>query len=163
VRDPRRFLLRVARNIAVSETRRHRNKTTDYLGDSSALDVHTHDRQITPEKQLDGRQKLALLAKAIASLPEEDQDILLMRKMEHLKFKQIAIRMNLSVSAVQMSRYTDISIEIQGEALAATPVAGYFRTGKVDALLEALELMGGIEIEWIDARHVRLISSDLEQ
>lgn len=69
----------------------------------------------------------------------------------------------LSHVVAEMSRYTDVSIEIEGDALAATPVAGYFRTGKVDALLEALELMGGIEVEWIDARHVRLISSEVEQ
>ena len=101
IREPKRFLLRAARNIAVSETRRHRNKTTEYLADSTVLDVYVDEGQISPELQLNSRQKLALLTKAIASLPEVEQKILLMRKLEHLKFKQIAIRMNMSVSAVQ--------------------------------------------------------------
>ena len=101
VREPRRFLLRAARNIAISETRRHRNKTTEYLADSTLLDVHEDEGQICPETQLDSRQKLFLLVKAIASLSQDEQKILLMRKMEHLKFKQIAIRMDMSVSAVQ--------------------------------------------------------------
>ena len=101
VREPKRFLMRAAKNIAISETRRHRNKTTDYLEDSTLLDVKVDEGQICPEAQLNSRQKLFLLTRAIGSLPEDDQKILLMRKMEHLKFRQIAIRMNMSVSAVQ--------------------------------------------------------------
>lgn len=101
ISDPKRFLFRSARNIAISETRRHRNKTTDYLADSALLDVRVDEAQIDPETQLNSRQKLFLLAKAVGSLPEDDQRILMMRKMEHLKFRQIAANMSMSVSAVQ--------------------------------------------------------------
>ncbi len=101
IREPRRFLFRAARNIAVSETRLHRNKKTEYLEDFANSDVYVDEKQVNPERQLDGHQRLVMLTKAVASLPEDDQKILLMRKMEQLKFKQIAVRMNLSERAVQ--------------------------------------------------------------
>lgn len=71
------------------------------MADSALLDVKVDEAQIDPEAQLNSRQKLFLLAKAVASLPEDDQQILMMRKMDHLKFRQISAKMGMSVSAVQ--------------------------------------------------------------
>ena len=55
-----------------------------------------------------------------------------------------------------VSRYTQIVIEIEDDALRALPVAGYFETGEVEAMFEALELMGGVEVERVDETFVRL-------
>jgi RNA polymerase sigma-70 factor (ECF subfamily) len=101
IKKPKHFLLRAAQNTARSEIKRKRNTTTDYLEDSPALRILIDENQVPPDVQLDGRQKLAVLALAIGSLPPRDQKMLLMRKMERLKFKQIALRMDVSVSTVQ--------------------------------------------------------------
>ena len=61
-----------------------------------------------------------------------------------------------------MARYTDVTIEIEGDALAAKPVAGYFRTGEIGAMLEALELEGDVKVDRISTRHVRLSARDTE-
>lgn len=55
-----------------------------------------------------------------------------------------------------ISRYTDMTIEISDLALAQKPVGGYFRVGEVEALLEALELSFGVRVERVTANHVRL-------
>ena len=55
-----------------------------------------------------------------------------------------------------VSRYTDMTIEISAPELGGMPVAGYFRVGEVDALFEALELSFGLKVERIDDKHVRL-------
>ncbi|MCB2114505.1 MAG: FecR domain-containing protein [Parvularculaceae bacterium] len=55
-----------------------------------------------------------------------------------------------------ISRYTDMDIEIEGEALRKMPVGGYFRVGEVDALFESLELTFGLTVEHLDAQRVKL-------
>lgn len=65
----------------------------------------------------------------------------------------------LSEVIAEISRYTDIKIEITDPALASKPVAGYFPVTKIDGLLQSLELNFGIHVERVDARHVRLSSS----
>ena len=42
-----------------------------------------------------------MFAEAVASLPEEVREAFLMRKMDGLKFKQIALRLDVSVSTVE--------------------------------------------------------------
>ncbi|MFC7293056.1 RNA polymerase sigma factor [Hirschia litorea] len=101
IQEPKHFLLRAAKNTALSEIKKKRNTTTDYLEDSADKDVLVDEGQFSPETRYDGRRKLAVLAMAIGSLSADDQRMLLMRKMEHLKFKQIALRMDVSVSTVQ--------------------------------------------------------------
>lgn len=59
----------------------------------------------------------------------------------------------------EISRYTDIEIEIADPALAAKPVAGYFPVSRIDGLFQALQLNFGIHVERVDATHVRLSSA----
>lgn len=62
----------------------------------------------------------------------------------------------LAEVVADVSRYTDVSIEIADDSLADQPVAGYFRVGHVEGLFESLELSFGIEVTRIDAHRVRL-------
>ena len=57
-----------------------------------------------------------------------------------------------------ISRYSDIQIELADPALRDLPVGGSFSANQTDAILAALENNFGIHAEWIDARHVRLTS-----
>ncbi len=65
----------------------------------------------------------------------------------------------LSEVVLEVSRYTGVSIDIEDDTLAATPVAGHFRIGQVDAMLDALQLMGGIDVVQVDAKLVRLTTA----
>jgi len=59
-----------------------------------------------------------------------------------------------------ISRYSDIEIELADPALRELPVGGAFSVNQTDAIFAALENNFGVHVEWVDARHVRLTSAD---
>jgi transmembrane sensor len=59
-----------------------------------------------------------------------------------------------------ISRYSDIEIELADPGLRNLPVGGAFSVSQTDAIFAALENNFGVHAEWIDARHVRLTSTD---
>jgi RNA polymerase sigma factor (sigma-70 family) len=101
IQDAKAFLFRVAHNLALSETTRKSRSDTDYLEDLSGSDVLEDEKSGSVEAQIDGRRKLFVLTQALAHLPEECQRVFLMRKVEGLRVKQIATRLNVSVSTVE--------------------------------------------------------------
>lgn len=62
----------------------------------------------------------------------------------------------LSEVVADVSRYTDVQIDIADESLATLKVGGYFKAGEVEPMLDALETGFGIQVERLGARHVRL-------
>ena len=62
----------------------------------------------------------------------------------------------LASVVADISRYTDVVIEIDDPALGEKPVAGYFRAGEVEALLDSLELSFGLNVERVNDKLVRL-------
>lgn len=101
IQDAKAFLFRVAKNLAISEMTKKSRTETDYLEDLSGSDVLEDDRSGSVEAHIDGNRKLFVLTQALAHLPEECQRVFLMRKMEGLRIKQIATRLNVSVSTVE--------------------------------------------------------------
>jgi RNA polymerase sigma factor (sigma-70 family) len=101
IQDAKAFLFRVAKNLAISEMTKKSRSDTDYLEDLSGSEVLEDDRSGTAEAHIDGRRKLFVLSQALAHLPEECQRVFLMRKMEGLRIKQIATRLNVSASTVE--------------------------------------------------------------
>ena len=59
-----------------------------------------------------------------------------------------------------ISRYSDIEIELADPGLRNLPVGGAFRVNQTGAIFAALENNFGVHAEWIDARHVRLTAAD---
>jgi transmembrane sensor len=57
-----------------------------------------------------------------------------------------------------ISRYSDIKIELADPALENLPVGGAFRTDQIEAIFAALEENFGVHAEWIDPQHVRFTS-----
>ncbi|HKQ10242.1 MAG TPA: FecR domain-containing protein [Rhizomicrobium sp.] len=55
-----------------------------------------------------------------------------------------------------LSRYSDIEIELADPALRNLSVGGAFSVNQTDAIFAALENNFGVHAEWIDTRHVRL-------
>jgi len=58
-----------------------------------------------------------------------------------------------------VSRYTDVTIEIADPSLKNMPIGGYFRVGEVNALLDSLELTFGLDVQHISKTHIRLSAS----
>ena len=62
-----------------------------------------------------------------------------------------------------ISRYSDIKIELADPAVANLPVGGAFRTDQIEAIFAALESNFGIHAQWIDPRHVRFTAGGAKQ
>jgi RNA polymerase sigma-70 factor (ECF subfamily) len=101
IHQPEHLLLRIAKNLAINEATKKINTTSDSIEDSVILSVFQDERQHTPEDIYDGRQKLFIFSQALASLSPDLRRAFLMRRVEKLKFKQIATRLNVSVSTVE--------------------------------------------------------------
>ena len=101
IREPERLLLRIAKNLAINESRRMVNKTSVSFADSVDSSVFADERQVSPEDVLDGRQKLLILSEALACMTSEMRSAFLMKRVEGLKFDQIAERLNVSKSTVE--------------------------------------------------------------
>ncbi|HUE63800.1 MAG TPA: FecR domain-containing protein [Rhizomicrobium sp.] len=57
-----------------------------------------------------------------------------------------------------VSRYSNIKIELADPTLENLPVGGAFRTDQIEAIFAALENNFGLHAQWIDPKHVRLTS-----
>jgi transmembrane sensor len=55
-----------------------------------------------------------------------------------------------------ISRYTNITIEIAEPSLRTLPIAGYFRVGEMEALFDSLEITFGLEVKRINKNYIRL-------
>jgi transmembrane sensor len=59
-----------------------------------------------------------------------------------------------------VSRYSDIKIELTDPALQNLPVGGAFRTDQIGAIFAALQENFSLHAEWIDPEHVRLSAAE---
>ena len=68
----------------------------------------------------------------------------------------VFVRDPLSDVVYEVSRYTDITIEIVDPALRNLVMGGRFKAGKLGALLEVLEIGFGVKVIYLNEHHVQL-------
>ena len=161
IQNPKAFLLRVAKNLALSELKRKVNTNTDHIEDSGGTEVLTDERQVSIENQIDGQRKLVVACKVIASLSEHHRQALLMRKMEKLKFKQIATQLNVSLSTIE-KRVATALVQLREEGYDPAEFGSVLSSGLSAGLSAGLstELSDGISAELTaDANSLREHSS----
>ena len=101
IKKPKAFLVTVATNLALSHVSKKAYTETDYLEDTGQTEILEDRRETAGDEILASRQKLLVFVRAVSMLPPRCKQVFLMRKLEGLKLKQIATRLNLSVSAVE--------------------------------------------------------------
>jgi len=101
IESPKAFLFKVARNLALNELARQSAVTTEPLGDSQGQDVLEDSNQVAVDDAVDGRERIRVLARAIAALPPQCAKVFILRKMQGLSQKEIAARLNISVRTVE--------------------------------------------------------------
>lgn len=62
----------------------------------------------------------------------------------------------LATVVADVSRYTDVVIEIDDPTLEQLPIGGYFKVGEVEGMFEALEGAFGVSVERLSPTRVRL-------
>jgi len=99
VRNWHAFLFTSARNVALDRIRKSRVVSLDAMVEMESLD--TLDQQPSADEALNARQELALLADAIAGLPDRCREVLTLRKLYGLPQRVIAQRLGISESTVE--------------------------------------------------------------
>ncbi len=99
IEQPKAFLFRIARNIALTSLTRKSNQITDCIADLD--DSMVIDNEATVENEVEARQNLGIYCEAVAALPAQCRRVFLLRKIHGLSHKEIAERMGLSVSSVE--------------------------------------------------------------
>jgi RNA polymerase sigma factor (sigma-70 family) len=99
VRSVRAFALTVARNVAFDWLRHRQAVPIELVADLEALGVLDAGEQI--EEIVNSHQELAMLVKAIQSLPNRCRQVFTLRKVYGYSQKQIASRLNISHNTVE--------------------------------------------------------------
>jgi RNA polymerase sigma factor (sigma-70 family) len=101
IETPKAFLFKVARNLALNELARQSTMAIAPLGDFEDLEVLEDSSQAAVDDVVDSRERIRLLARAIAALPPQCAKVFILRKMRGLSQKEIAVRLNISVRTVE--------------------------------------------------------------
>jgi RNA polymerase sigma factor (sigma-70 family) len=98
---PKAFLFKIAKNLALNELARQSSAATDPLGDFEGLEVLEDSSQAAVDDVVDSRERVRLLARAIAALPPQCAKVFILRKVQGMSQKEIAGRLNISVRTVE--------------------------------------------------------------
>lgn len=98
IEQPKSFLFRIAKNVAISELRLKSRQITDYLEEQNSQEFLSDS---TPEGEAQAQQKLKLHCEAVASLPPQCRKVYLMRKVNGMSHKEIAESLDIAVSTVE--------------------------------------------------------------
>lgn len=99
IEQPRAFLFRIAKNVALTRLTRKSRQITSYIEDSCSSVVLATEP--STDEQVEAEQMFGVYCEVVASLPEKCRQVFLLRKVHGLAHKEIAERMSLSVSSVE--------------------------------------------------------------
>lgn len=97
IRNFEAFVVRIAVNLARDDHRRQRRRNVSGDEDLNAI----ADAGPTPEEMLDVRQRLGAVQATLSRLQPRTRQILLMHRLDGLRYREIAERLGISESAVE--------------------------------------------------------------
>lgn len=101
IREPARFLFRVAKNLSIKQGIRKENNVTKSVEDYDGVEVIIDESQTSQEEIVDSRKRLIVFMEALESLSPELRETLVMRSVQGLTVQKVATRLDLSVSTVE--------------------------------------------------------------
>jgi len=99
IEQPKAFLFRIARNLALTQLTKKSRQITDYIEDSRGSTVIEYGA--AADSEAEALESFGLYCEAVATLPEKCRQVFLLRKVHGLSHKEIAERMSMSVSSVE--------------------------------------------------------------
>lgn len=99
IRQPKSYLFRVARHVALDQLRHKINRPTDFLEDSEPATVLAGEW--TVEDEVLAQERLGIHCAAVAALPPRRRKVYLLRKVYGMSHKQIADSLDITVSTVE--------------------------------------------------------------
>ena len=104
IKEPRAFLFRTAKNLALNEQDKRRTRRTDTVADFEAmavlLDIHA-DSGDDPEARALVQERLTQARSAIDQLSPRVREVFILRKVYGLKQREIADRLGIAQSTVE--------------------------------------------------------------
>lgn len=100
------FLFSVARRVALDLVRSQRRSPVDTVSDWETAGVLSTERD--PAANVSQQEKIDLLADAIAALPTRRREIVILRKLQRLPQREVALRLDLSERTVENQLYRGI-------------------------------------------------------
>ena len=100
IEQPKSFLFRIAKHVALSQLTRKSRRITEYIEDTDESRV-IQQEESSAEEEISAHQILALHYEAITALSPQCRDVYLLRKMDGLSHKKIAERRGIAVSTVE--------------------------------------------------------------
>lgn len=99
IEQPKAFLFRVAKNIALTELTRKSRQITDYIED--AAEPMILESHASADEVAEAQENVGIYCEAVAQLPQKCRQALLLRKVHGLRHQEIADQMNLSISSIE--------------------------------------------------------------
>ena len=99
IHEPRAFLFGIAKNIARKELQKKSQSLIDFIEDFDQQEDFSYD--VNAEEDLDARRRLLIFWEAVATLPPQCQRVFVLKKVYGYSHKEIASRLNISVSTVE--------------------------------------------------------------
>ena len=99
IKYPKSFLFRVARNLALDEIGRKSRQMTTYIED--AIASIPIEKTPTIESEVEAQESIELYFNALENLSDKCRQIFILRKVYGLKHREIAKKMNVTVSNVE--------------------------------------------------------------
>ncbi|MXP26683.1 sigma-70 family RNA polymerase sigma factor [Altererythrobacter indicus] len=97
--NPERYVFQVARSVLVDH---HRKNVSRMSGQHETLeDWHHPVEELSPERILAGTDELQHVLNALQLLPVRTRQAFVLHRFEHLSYSDIALQMEISVSAVE--------------------------------------------------------------
>jgi RNA polymerase sigma-70 factor (ECF subfamily) len=100
IRCARGFLFKVARHLALDLVRRNRISPVDTVRDLADLPVV--EERADAVDALNTKEKIQLVAEAVASLPARCREIVILRKLQGYSQREVAARLGLSEKTVEV-------------------------------------------------------------
>ena len=99
IEQPKPFLFRIAKHVALTQLTRKSRQITSYLGDIDESEVIL--REASAEDEATAHQSIGLHCEAVAELPPQCRRVYLMRKVYAMSHKEIAEHLGIAVSTVE--------------------------------------------------------------
>ena len=99
IEQPKSFLFRIAKHLALSQLTRKSRQITEYIEDS--VDPGVVQLESSAEEEISAQQILGLHCAAVAELTPQCREAYLLRKVQGLSHKEIAAELGIAVSTVE--------------------------------------------------------------
>ena len=99
IREPKRFLIGIAKNVARSEIERQSRSIVGLLEDVTPSGFISDEPSV--EAEVDSRRRMEVFARAIGELPPQCQKVFVLKYLYGASHKEISSKLDIAISTVE--------------------------------------------------------------